>query len=492
MKNNSIWQEEIKKDNYYELKENREVDVLIIGGGITGISTAYHLSKSNLNICVVEKNNIASGITSKTTGKLTYLQGLIYSNIANFYSKEVAKKYYDSQKEAIKLVEDIIEENNIDCNFTKQKSYLFASFKEEIEKIKKEKTLLEEFGVKVNEIKTLPIDIHSYYGISVTDTAYFHPVKYVNELAKICSLRKVKIFENTNICELKKIDNGYICYTTNNKKIIAKKVICACNYPFFLFPYFFPIKGHIERSYISASKVDENKDVSGINTLNNATSFRFYKNNKNKYLIYLKGSHNLAFKYNIKDNFKPLINDLQRMNLNSDYLWCNEDIITNDYLPYIGEIDSFLYIATGYNTWGMTNGSIAGKILSDILLNKENKYIELFNPKRVMPFANIVNITYDLFSSIKPFLENRINKNKNFYQEKVLFTKKDGKNIAIYIDERGNKHIVYNTCPHMKCSLIFNEIEKTWDCPCHSSRFDIDGKAIKGPSAYNISYQEKE
>lgn len=238
MKNFSIWSEEIKKDVFYELKDNIEVDVLIIGGGITGISTAYHLSDSNLKICVVEKNNIASGITSKTTGKLTYLQNLVYSNIADYYSKEVAKKYYDSQKDAIKLVENIIKENAIDCNFTKQKSYLFANYREEIALIKKEKNLLEEFQTKIKEIKKIPVNIHSYYGISVEDTAYFHPVKYVNELTKLCALKGIKIYENTNIIEIKKNDNNYICYTEQNK-ILAKKVVCACSYPFFYILSFF-------------------------------------------------------------------------------------------------------------------------------------------------------------------------------------------------------------------------------------------------------------
>lgn len=491
MKKYSIWSEEIKKNIFHELKDNIEVDVLIIGGGITGISTAYHLSDSNLRICLVEKNNISSGVTSKTTGKLTYLQNLVYSNICDYYSIDVAKKYYDSQKLAIKLVESIIKNNNIDCDYMRQKSYLFASQREDIQKVKREKELLEKFGAKIGDVKKLPINIHNYYGISVTDTAYFHPVKYLNELVKICVSKGLKVYENTTIVDLKEEDNKYICYTKTNK-IIAKKVICACHYPFFIFPYFFPIKGHLERSYISAALVNANKNVSGINTSKNTTSFRFHSNSVENYLIYLKGSHNLAFNYNVKENFDCLYNDLKRLNLNADYVWTNEDIITNDYLPYIGKIKDNLYIGVGYNTWGMTNGSLAGLILSDLILGKENQYESIFDPKRTMPLSNIVNITYDLFSSAKPFVENKIIKNKPFYSRNVIFTKKNGVNVAIYIDEDGKKHTVYNKCPHMKCSLIFNEVELTWDCPCHSSRFDIDGNSIKGPSNYNISYKEKE
>ena len=178
--------------------------------------------------------------------------------------------------------------------------------------------------------------------------------------------------------------------------------------------------------------------------------------------------------------------------MKSKYIWSNEDIITNDYLPYIGKIKNNLYIATGYNTWGMTNGSIAGLILSDLIKEKFNKYTSLFNPKRLMPLSSFPNVVYDLYSSAKPFIGNKLIKNKKFYSNKVIFTKKDGKNVGIYIDDAKISHVVYNKCPHMKCSLIFNESELTWDCPCHSSRFDLDGNCIKGPSNYNISYKEKE
>lgn len=488
MKIYSIWNE-CKKNNYSKLNENINCDVLIIGGGMSGISTAYHLKNSNLKVCLVEKNKITSGVSSRTTGKLTYLQGLIYSKLYDNYSLDVAKKYFESQKDAIKMVEKIIKDNNIDCDFTKQKSYLFANKKCDIEKVKKEKDILQKIEVNIKENEKLPINIDNFYNISVSDTAYFHPVKYLVKLAEICSNNGVNIYENTNIVDIRKDNEDIICYT-DNYKINAKKVVIACYYPFFLFPFLFPLKGHLERSYLSATKVSDNKDVSGINVAKNTKSFRYHTDSVNNYLLFLSNSHNLAFKYNVKENFNELLLELQKLNLTPDYIWSNEDIITNDYLPYIGELKENLYLETGYNTWGMTNGSIAGKIISDLILNKENKYSNLFDPKRIMPISNIVSTTYDIFSSAKPFVENKVIKNKPFYSDRVIFTKKNGKNIAIYIDTNNREHIVYNTCPHLKCSLNFNEVELTWDCPCHSSRFDIDGNCIKGPSCYSIKYKK--
>jgi len=482
----SIWQEENKKYKYPQLNKDIEVDVLIIGGGITGVSTAYHLKDSNLKVCLVERNYIASGVSSKTTGKLTYLQELIYSKLSDSYSFDVAKKYYESQKDAINLVNGIIKTENINCDYVKQESYLFANKKLDVESIKKEKKLLEKMGINVLE-NEMPINLLNYYSISVSDTAYFHPVKYINTLAEICAKNNVLIYENTNIINFEENSKKYICFTENHK-ISAKKVLFACHYPFFLFPFFFPLKGHLEQSYISAISTKDAKNISGINVSKTTKSFRYH----NDYLLYLTGSHNLAFNFNVKNNFANLFYDLNKMNLAPKYVWSNVDIITNDSLPYIGRLKDNIYIATGYNTWGMTNGSLAGLIISDIIKEKDNKYVNIFNPNRAMPLSSSMNVCVDIFSSAKPFIENKIIKNKPYYSKNVIFTKKNGKNVAIYIDKDNKKHIVYNKCPHLKCSLIFNEAELTWDCPCHSSRFDIDGKCIKGPSKYNIGYKENE
>ena len=146
-------------------------------------------------------------------------------------------------------------------------------------------------------------------------------------------------------------------------------------------------------------------------------------------------------------------------------------------------------IGTGYNTWGMTNGSLAGKILADIILKKENKYIELFNPKRKLNKGKIINFPIALCSTAYSFIKSKISKNKSWYSNHVKFENRDGVSVAIYIDENNKEHIVRNICPHLKCSLLFNELEHTWDCPCHGSRFDIDGKCLEGPSNYDITYK---
>lgn len=478
MKNISLWNEEIKQTES-ELNKDLNVDVLIIGGGITGISTAYHLINSNLKVCLVEKNIIGSGVTSRTTAKITYLQEN-YSNIKKYTNEKISKKYLESQKEAIKIITETIKKENIDCNLEKVKSYIVNN---KNNTFNKEKELLTKFGIKLNETNELPNKEkvnHAYY---VEDTYVFHPIKYLNKLKDIIIKNNIIIYENTKITEIVKDKNHYVC-KANKHFIKTKYIVFALHYPYFLIPFFTPLKTSIEKSYIGAYKVNKNDKYSSITISKPTISTRFHED-KDIYQLMLTNSHNLCINNNTKKEFKILLDK------NPTYLWSNKDIITHDYLPFIGSLnkDNTMLIGTGYNTWGMTNGTLAGKILSDIILKKENKYISLFNPKRSINTGKIINTPIILGSNAYSFTKSKISKQKSWYSNNVKFEKRNGKNIAIYVDEKKQEHIVYNLCPHLKCGLIFNEVERTWDCPCHGSRFDIDGKCIEGPSNYNITYK---
>lgn len=482
----SIWNKNEKKRTINTLDKNIEVDTLIIGAGMTGLTIAYYL-KNYPSICVVESGLYGHGVTLNTTAKITYLQETVYTSIKSLSGKQDAKSYLKSQKDAIQYIIDIIKKEKINCDFIKIPSYLFASTKKQIKSIKKEVTFLKENGILIKKGK-LPNKINSYVTYYVDDTYTFHPLKYLNSIFQILKKNNIPIYENTTITKIRKKDNIYFCYT-DKYCIKAKKVILACHYPFFLFPTLLPIKTSIEKSYITISKVEKDYGYTCINASFPTYSCRFYNDKNDIYQISLAESHNIAIKQNDIYHLKKLkeIFNLKEENIIMNY--SNTDIITSDRLPYIGKIKSNMYIATGYNTWGMTNSILAAKIISDIFLKGKNEYIELFNPKRIK-LISIIKIPYYLANQIKSYVGSKINKNKFWYSKKITFKIKNGKNIAIYKDNHDKDHIIYNQCPHMGCSLIFNEKEKTWDCPCHSSRFDIDGNCIKGPSTYSVKYVE--
>lgn len=466
-----------------KLNKDISVDVLIIGGGITGISTAYHLINSGLKVCLVERNEIGSGVTSRTTGKLTYLQDNIYSKIKNYHGESKSKLYLDSQKDATKIVKEIIKKNDIDCDLEKVKSFVFSNSNDNMQE---EINLLKSFNVSIKESNSLPNKEKVNYSYYVNDTYVFHPLKYLYALKEKCLSENILIYENTKIVSIDKENDMFTCKTSNNK-INCKYVVLALHYPYFLIPFFLPLKSYIEKSYIGAFTADKNYKFSSVSVSKPIVSSRYYSNGNNVYELYLTNSHNNCVCDNYKNNFKDVIS---YKNNTLKFLWSNNDIITNDSLPFIGFIDENLLIGTGYNTWGMTNGSLAGKIISDLIMNVDNKYSSLFNPLRGINVGKVVNFPTILGSNVFSFTKSKLCKNKSWYSSNVKFEKRNGKEVAIYIDENKKEHVVYKKCPHLKCSLIFNEVEKTWDCPCHGSRFDLNGKCIEGPSNYDISYRD--
>ena len=482
----SIWNKNIKKRDIKELENDKNVDILIIGGGITGLTSAYFI-KDVKNICVVDANLIGHGVTLNSTAKINYLQQAIYTKISKTTNYNNAVMYLDSQKYAIKELKEIIEKENIECNLKKVPSYLFANSESEIDTLGKEINFLRRNKVDVFE-KKLPINTKLFKSYYVDDTYIFNPIKYLYALYNILKNKNIDIYENTKITRIEKVDDIYICYG-EKYKIKANKVILACHYPFFILPFIMPLRCSIEKSYIIVSKVKKDNNFTCINTNNPVFSCRYYSDNDLVYQISLSKSHDISknqddtYYFNrVKEIFNLKEKDIVMM-------YTNSDIITPDHMPYIGKIKENLYIGVGYNTWGMTNGVLAAKIITDNILKKRNKYKEVFNPKRIN-IQTICKIPFYIFNNTKSYIGTKLIKNKNWYSNRVKFIKKDGKSLGYYKDEKGFEHIVYNKCPHLGCSLIFNETEKTWDCPCHSSRFDIDGKCIKGPSTYDISYKK--
>lgn len=480
MNNKSIWDNFFDDSIFKPINKNIETDVAIIGGGITGLSIAYFLKSSNLDVCLFERNKIGSGITSKTTAKITFLQQGLISKIKNVYGEKTANKYYESQKYAINQLVNIINKNNINCDLKKVYSYYFAINKNDITKIREEENILKSFNEEVRVVSSLPDGLKIPYGITSENTYVFNPMKYLNSIKNIIK-NKIKIYENSKVIKFEKAENGYII-DVNNYKVKTKYLIIASHYPYFLLPFLMPLKCSLEKSYIGCFRTKEKSNFSAISEANSVLSIRYLECNKEKYKLLLTNSHNVINKLNEENNFKNIQTN------NPDYMWSNIDVITKDYMPYIGSIADNLFIATGYNTWGMTNATLAGTIISDIILNNKNVYTDLFNPKR----HNNLNtfIKYPLYSiySAYSFLNSKINKKKPWYKDVVL-KRINGIDVGIYKDENGLEHIVKTTCPHLGCSLIFNSIEKTWDCPCHASRFDIDGKVISGPSNYDISFK---
>ena len=492
MENKSIWECNIRKRVLNKLDKNITTDILIIGGGIAGLTTAYFLRNSKYKVTLIDKDICGHGVSANTTGKLTFMQDLIYSKLSSNFNDEVALKYLNSCKDAVRIVKNIISRNNIECNLENVSSYVFTNDINKIENFKKEEEFYNKNNIKYKVVSKLPNNLSVKYGIKINYGCVFHPIKYLMGIRKILLESKVCIYENTRAIKLTKKDNYYEV-NTDNGVILAKKVIVCTHYPFFVIPGMIPLKSSIEKSYVLSGITKTNKKFIAISNENPIYSIRYYTNSDKDYIIYAGNSHFTSNHYDAEKRYKELINDYKKyIDKDIKYYFLNHDIMTPDHLPYIGSVyknDNSLLIATGFNKWGMTNGTISGKILSDIILNKDNQYIELFSLHRNITKDKVKNLIIYNYLNAKSYILTKIKSNYVFYPKNVEIKVVNGQKVGIYTDKKNIKHMVYIKCPHLKCNLVFNNVDKTWDCPCHGSRFDIDGNVLFGPSVYNIKYK---
>ena len=465
-----LWKKYLNDLSCPSLKENKTVDTLIIGGGIAGLSTLYFLNKSN--VFLVEAKTVGCGVTLGTTGKITYLQqDILYKLLTK--NCNLAINYLKSQKDAIKLIKEIVKRENIACDLEQSSSLLLTNKVNDLKKIDKIYHFL-----KSQKVRVKYTEYQKLYGIMVNDTYTFNPIKFLNFL-KI--KLQDKIYENTKIVNIKKVKDGYVCETDKGFTIKAKKVIVTCQYPFFLKPLWLPASSTIEKSSIVVVKEKTNPHLNYITYSKPILSYRTYEDGDNIYGIYLSCSHNPTFKENDKFNQNRVIKAFNLTDKDIVYSWTNMDIMMGDNLPLLGKVDNNLYIATGFNTWGMTNGVLSGKIIYEEINNNKVMYGNIFNPGRIKKYQKFYkSFTTNLIAFIKG-----IKPNKKWYDSITI-----NNNVGI-VKVKGKSYYVKTICPHLKCPLVFNEVDKTWDCPCHSSRFTYDGKWLKGPSKENITLKKE-
>ncbi|MBQ9011483.1 MAG: FAD-dependent oxidoreductase, partial [Bacilli bacterium] len=277
-------------------------------------------------------------------------------------------------------------------------------------------------------------------------------------------------------------DDNYYVVRTLKGIIKARKVIICTNYPFFIIPGLMPFKLYLERSYVICGK-GENKKFNAINVDKDVYSIRYYKDN----IIFAGLSESLNNREN--DKMEKLLQKYKKyFGYEITKKYQNHDVMTHDYLPIVGKINnnSNLLIVTGFNKWGMTNGVISGKVISDIILEGDNEYINLFDPNRKMTGFKFLNRLVQNFKISYNYIYTKliVPKDKKYYQDTI-----NGVKCNVYIDKDDKKYIVNRICPHMGCTVKLNEKEKTWDCQCHGSRFTIDGELINGPSVYDIKIE---
>ncbi len=491
----SYWIASTPKPNYPTLNEDINVDVAIVGGGLAGISCAYLLKKEGLKVAVLEAGHIAKGTTGHTTAKLTSQHELIYSKLINQMGGELAQQYADANETAIHEIKRIAEDNNIDCDYTIQAAIAYTQQNEYIQKISDEVKAASSLGIKASYIEDIPFPIPIKAAIRFDNQAQFHPLKYLLALSKTIPNNDCHIFEQTRAVDIEEGDN-YIITTAQGKKVTAKKVIIASHYPFYNKHGMYFTRIYPERSYIVAIRAKE-KYPGGmyINTEDPARSLRHQQTENGELILVVGDSHKTGQGIDTVKHYEALIDFARDVFTVEDipYRWSTQDCMTLDGIPYIGHYTSNtpnLYIATGFQKWGMTNSMVSAMLLRDLIVKGKSSWQDVYNPSRQTILASAKSFVVENFNVAEQLIDGKLDSPPEDIdirpgEGKVL--KINGKRAGAYMDEEGKLHIVNTTCTHMGCELNWNSAERSWDCPCHGSRFSYEGKIIEGPASQPLS-----
>ncbi len=493
----SYWIESTKdsEKEYSNLSEDISVDVCIIGAGLVGITSAYYLSDSDLKVAIIERDKICSHVSAYSTAKITSQHNLFYDYLINSYGKDFARDYLQANEDAILRIKEIIKNEQIDCDFSNQDSYVYAYSKEELTDIHKEIKAVQSLGFPCEFVKKLPLPIELLGAIKFPNQGQFNPRKYALALSDIISQKGVDIYTNTIATKVDKDDDYYVI-STNTNSIRAKHVILATHYPIVNFPGFYFLKMYQSMSYVIA--VDTKCDLPEglyINSSLPTYSFRTTPYQDKKLLIVAGADHKTGEKINLEDAYEILENKVKELYPKSEvlYKWCTEDCISLDKIPYIGDFSSImpnLYVATGFKKWGITFSNVASKIITDKILGIENKYENLFLATRLQPIKNREELGNMIKESMHSLVINKLKSTPDILadvkNDEGKIVEIDNEKVGVYRDENGKCFFIKPVCAHLGCELSFNNIEKTWDCPCHGSRYDIKGKVITEPAINNL------
>lgn len=501
--NKSLWIADSIQTNYPKLDRNEETKVCIIGGGITGAVVSYLLAKKGVDAVVLEKEKVCMGVTANSTAKLTSQHGLFYKYLADENGLDFARKYLESNEKGIKLAEKIINEENIECNYEKKDAYVFATNESELDKVKQEVDVLKKVNFNAELIEDINIPVEKCLGaIKFSNQAQFNSRKYTLGLFDKFIGMGGKIYENSKVINIEKIDEKYKIYTEDHN-IIADKVVICTHYPIKNFPGMYFAKMYQDKSYAIAVDVGENKiDGMYIQSCDPVISFRTARYNEKDLLIVAGSGHRTGQPDGkIEDSYKNLENYIKQYYPNADvkFRWSTEDCVTLDKVPYIGEFSKLLpnvYVATGFKKWGISTSHVAGMIISDMILGNKNEYSDIYKATRLEPIKNIKEFGNMLKESTYSLLINKIKPAKDIIEKIPIgdggIVEINGEKVGIYKRDDGEVFIVKPYCGHLGCLVSWNNLEKTWDCPCHGSRYDYMGNIITEPTVKKLRRLEND
>lgn len=474
----SIWKQTAAQLEFGQPVKVSEADAVIIGGGMAGILTAWFLQEQGVKAIVLEADCVGSGQTGNTTAKITSQHGLIYEKLIHSAGEKKAAQYAAANENAIQDYKKIIKEQKIKCHFEEQSAYLYSM--EDATVLRKEMEAAKKLGIQASFVHKTDLPFSAAQAVKFEYQAQFHPLQFLYAMAK-----QVPVYEHTPVI---KIESDQVI--TQHGSIQAKYIIMTTHYPFLNRPGYYFMRMHQERSYVVAFANADCPKGMYLGIDQHSLSFRTFEN-----VVLLGGGQHRTGENLAGCQYEMLRKQALEFwpHAKETAFWSAQDCMTLDGIPYIGQFSDETpnwYVATGFGKWGMTSAMASARLISDAILGKENPNSGVFSPQRIAVQASAKNFFKDSIRAAKNLTKRILQVPSQEIEELPAghggIVTYDGEKVGVYKDETDGAYIVSVTCPHLGCQLEWNPDEKSWDCPCHGSRFDYKGNLLDNPAQTNL------
>ena len=432
-----------------------------------------------------------NGTTGHTTAKITAQHDLIYDEYIHNIGRSKARLYYEANTQALNFIKETVDQHKIDCDFSQQDAYIYATTEKYARKIEKEAEAYEKIGIDGGLVDSIPFDIEIQNAIVMKNQAQFHPTKYLVHLLQLIKEKGGLIFENTTAVNIETGEQPVVL-TREGHRITSNHVLACSHFPFYEGSGLYSTRMYADRSYVLAVKAKK-KFPGGmyLGADEPTRSLRSVTVNGEEMVLIGGESHKTGQGIETMEHYKAIetfgdeVLGLEKI----VYRWSAQDLITLDNLPYIGELTSGqpnILIATGFRKWGMSNGTVAGLLFRDRIMGYENNFEKLYTPSRFYAHPSLKNFFKENANVVGQLIKGKLDSPKTKPEDlsngEGAVVTLDGHRKGAYKDDEGKLHIVDTTCTHIGCEVEWNNGERTWDCPCHGSRFSFTGEVIEGPA----------
>lgn len=488
MSNLSYWRMTAKGEEHEPLSGKIKTKALIIGGGISGVTAAYCLACKGLNPVLIEAGELCAGTTGNTTGKVTLQHEVIYSNLLQKYGDHAAREYAASQAEAIRFVQETAAKEHIDCQWVEDTAWLYACAQNEADILRDEYEAAQRLGIRAQWVDKPDFPKGSLKALGFPGQGAFHAVRYVQGLARAAQQKGAKIYGHTKAVGLEEGPIEVVC--ENEAVIRAEHVMLATQYPDLSGTLLYFTRLYAQRDYAVAAEGEKEWPAGSYHNMGEpARSLRTHMEQGKRILIAVGETHYTGRDAESSEQHYQNLEAFAREIAGPCRIlsrWSAQDYQTPDQIPYIGRLggDRQVYLATGFGKWGLSSGTLAGRMIADLIVEGKCKYEELYSPKRSDFLSSPGKAATEVLSSVGELIKSKFKAPEELRSLKKgegLRVRYEGRPAGAYRDEKDHVVVLDIACTHMGTTLNFNPSEKTWDCPAHGGRFDCRGKRLEGP-----------